>query len=1220
MSSEENPQETKNEELKTNIELIANENMDIMNETYKNFNSIKYNNEELNKFKDTILSILKERDKIYLDKLIEYKIKSEKIKSDFDSMNKISISNFAKIVETQAKITSRLDQLNNYESFVSKTNDKLISHEVRLNNIREDFSIATQKYDKIYLDNLELPGFIGRCAKYKNCQVFFLEVIQDLAKLNKYREKSIIDLKMYKDKLETIISSMNTILDNNNASQIKYINETKDKILKDCGNMFNDVRENIKEIRVENSKYAVDLISQSMDMTKKWDKIEKIKADIFENFNYNINKYQMLTDDTIKSFDEFKVEYGVIRRKFLELSEFIKDVRFRKNIGDNVKKKEIKEMVKKLLRRRKSLDAKDIKLLNDISNIENIDYKKYYNIDNNQNEENNDDRSNSLKVSKNGKSETSRNNNRNNKKHKSISKEVLVNNMNQSAESTREHRISIKNPFASNITGKDRIDYSLNVSPLNIKNLKKDNNSAIFCNINNSNLSANNRKEIIHAKFKNELNVNEKRSNNFKNDANKGNKEQVETNKKINEKICSNQNLKEKNKEIKIDLKNNESKNSLNKLNKSKNIINDYQSIKLKEEKSNIKNKIIEKEMDFNEESQQEKKDTDNNNDTQNNEINIQDNTQENNTIIESNINNDNNDNNDNNNNNDNNDIKANKNEKKEKLEPIPKNIKNEKNDKNNKNDEVSQISLSRVMSFRSNIECKPSLIDDSSTISDGYVANSVRNYKNNNNIGLSSEKSLSFISDNNNVNRFLLNDIKLEHNDNDKIIKELASELEQSTAKKDKLASNKKDIESKFKNVCSSIEPINLSRKTGQNLSMDNKPKESDMVGNNNYKNQIYEYKDKNNNKNNNILNNALNNDNINKNINELNLTKTTQEEDHNNNITNINNSNLNELIPNKVIVDDNNNSHNINKSINDSNINISNLNPIKMNNEFYLNDNNSNNFNKKLHAVDQKLLNLELYTKEKILDLISQINLIKKNFKLPLKEPFPKEKINADLNPLNRTQFNDKYRTFNNSLLNNQNPNNYQNSFLLEKNKENIPNNIASNSQYVYNSNINLEKKRYSLREVNPKSILSTKAYKNGINIANKNTFLSNKKQSNIMTENNNSMRTTNEIIDEANTKIKHNMNNDINHKFLKEVEKKTDAVNILKNSINDEFYNKSSNKSLNYGQSRNSFAYSNSSFNGAEIKLVDLNKLANNHLPKRLYPISVNENDYFVPLNSK
>ena len=33
----------------------------------------------------------------------------------------------------------------------------------------------------------------------------------------------------------------------------------------------------------------------------------------------------------------------------MELAEFIKDVRFRKNIGGNVKKKEVKQMVKKML-------------------------------------------------------------------------------------------------------------------------------------------------------------------------------------------------------------------------------------------------------------------------------------------------------------------------------------------------------------------------------------------------------------------------------------------------------------------------------------------------------------------------------------------------------------------------------------------------------------------------------------------------------------------------------------------------------------------------------------------------------------------------------------------------------------------------------------------------------------------------------------------------------
>jgi hypothetical protein len=288
-------------------------------------------------------------------------------------------------------MTSRLDQLADYENFVNKTNEKLVSHEVRLTNIRSDFSLATQKYDKIYLDNLELPGYIGRCAKYKNCQVFFLDVIKDLAKLNIYREKNIIDLKMYKDKLETIISSMNSILDNNNESQIKYINEMKEKILKDCKSMFESVSDSMKEIRVENSKYSVDLIKTSMDLSKKWDKLEKIKEELLEKFNYDVNKYQMLTDDTIKSFEEFKNEYGVIRRKFMELAEFIKDVRFRKNIGGNVKKKEVKQMVKKMLKKRKSFEGEKVQLLSDITSIENIDYKKYYNFDSNDELENNND-------------------------------------------------------------------------------------------------------------------------------------------------------------------------------------------------------------------------------------------------------------------------------------------------------------------------------------------------------------------------------------------------------------------------------------------------------------------------------------------------------------------------------------------------------------------------------------------------------------------------------------------------------------------------------------------------------------------------------------------------------------------------------------------------------------------------------------------------------------
>ena len=440
-----------------------------MQETYNKFNSMNYSTDELNIFKDNILSLLKERDKIFLNKLNEYKTSLEKINYEFISQNKLSNTKFSKIIDTQAKMTLRLDQLSDYENFVHKTDEKLVSHEVRLTNIRSDFSLATQKYDKIYLDNLEVPGYIGRCAKYKNCQVFFLDVIKDLAKLNIYREKNIIDLKMYKDKLETIISSMNSILDNNNESQMKYINEMKEKILKDCKSMFESVTDNMKEIRVENSKYSVDLIKTSMDLSKKWEKLEKIKEELLEKFNYDVNKYQMLTDDTIKSFEEFKNEYGVIRHKFMELAEFIKDVRFRKNIGGNVKKKEVKQMVKKMLKKRKSFEGENVRLLSDITSIENIDYKKYYNVDNNDEAENSDNNNENNNKDNNNNNENNNNKKDNNNRSRSLNQKYKKNN-NKDKDKDKEREKNIEKNKAKNKNNN-------NSTPREIKQKKEMNQS-----------------------------------------------------------------------------------------------------------------------------------------------------------------------------------------------------------------------------------------------------------------------------------------------------------------------------------------------------------------------------------------------------------------------------------------------------------------------------------------------------------------------------------------------------------------------------------------------------------------------------------------------------------------------------------------------------------------------------------------------------------------------
>ena len=1129
-----------NNDKRTESILITEENINLMNESYKKFNSMIYSNEELNKFKDNILSLLKERDKLYIRKHLEYKTKTEKIQTDFKHSINLTHINFNKIIETQAKITSRLDQLDNYESFVSKTNDKLVSHEVRLNNLRDDFSYSTQKYDKIYLDNLELPGFIGRCAKYKNCQNFFLDIIQDLAKLNKYKEKSIIDLKMYKDKLETIISSMNSILDNNNTSQIRYINETKEKILKDCDKMFESIRENMKEIRVENSKYSVELISKSMELTKKWDKIETIKNDLLERFNYSINKYQMMTEDTIKSFEEFKKEYSIIRRKFMELAEFIKDVRFRKNIGENVKKKEIKEIVKKILKKRRSFDAKDIQLLTDISNIENMDYK---NFEEKNDENNNENRS--LTLNHNDKSRKRNNISSIKKKnsHKILKEIIYKKALNQSAEGSKIQKMNIKNPLNSNENNNDTFNpNSINITPINISK-NKSKISEIVYNINNNYINSN----------KNDNNFDRKKSNDLPNISNKKEKEK---NKKLIEKM-----KKEKNNEIII----NDYNNRQIEINQNKN-----KSMNIKEESYN-KNKPIENVLKIEEKRQNINKEQ------INNEKNIKL------DIIGNN--------------------KSNENSQK-------KEISNQFTGNNNivKCDEVSQKSLSRIMSFKSNTEIKPTLNEETSTISDiNNVNNSVQNNKNNN-IGLSSEKSFSFISDKN-LNRFLINEVQL--GPNDKIIKELASELEQSTAKKEKLASNKKEIEKKFKKVCSNIEPINLLVKKEKSIKIDCNP-----IENSNF------------NKEQNINDNYKN---------EFQTNKILEEGDNTFNNILINNKNFNDLNNNNLIYDNNNINNNNKNGNNNEYINA--LNPIRTNNEVIINETyNTSIFNKKFHAYDQKLLNLELYTKEKILDLIAQINLLKKIYNPAINDSFFSEKSYLDSNKKssnirNKTQPGGKFKNFNNSYFSNSNYKNQNSPFNIEKNKENIPNNINSNCQNLFGYS-NFGKKRNSLKNgksANTKSsLINSKIPKNNFN----SIHFNNIKNNNLNENNNNgilmnSVKSDNikEIIDGNVVKNSQNNNNkNIIQKFSKNEEKRAESCkgNMLKynnSNFNENVNNKNLDNNLNIGSSRNNFAYSSSSFKGTEIRLVDLNKLVNQQLPRNnLYPVNIMEKDYFVALNTK
>ena len=77
--------------------------------------------------------------------------------------------------ETQA-FKNKTEKINDLIAVSKKNSDQIMTIEIKMNSLQKEFSNACYKYDKIYLDNLVIPGTIGDYCRYKNLKEY-LEVI-----------------------------------------------------------------------------------------------------------------------------------------------------------------------------------------------------------------------------------------------------------------------------------------------------------------------------------------------------------------------------------------------------------------------------------------------------------------------------------------------------------------------------------------------------------------------------------------------------------------------------------------------------------------------------------------------------------------------------------------------------------------------------------------------------------------------------------------------------------------------------------------------------------------------------------------------------------------------------------------------------------------------------------------------------------------------------------
>ena len=299
-------------------------------------------------FKDDILKDLKTIQKNISEKfdmsnsLIKEKLEAYDRKMELYNEKIIKVTN---LVISDKDLKEKIDKLvqNKLE-----LKDQILTNEIKFSNLEKQFQERVGKIEYILTDSVVYPSIIGPKSKYKTFHELIDYVLFQLNQNIVYREKNALDVTSYKAKLENISQSLkiqlDTIINNTNQFTTKSVNELEERV-KGMLSLFDD---RLKDVRVENLNYIKNLEQFYKDLKEDFKRLVNMKNNLYNKFNAEVFNMKRDNIQVVKLFGNYKREFNLMKDRLTKLSEFIKDVRFRINIGQEIKRMEFYNMANQI--------------------------------------------------------------------------------------------------------------------------------------------------------------------------------------------------------------------------------------------------------------------------------------------------------------------------------------------------------------------------------------------------------------------------------------------------------------------------------------------------------------------------------------------------------------------------------------------------------------------------------------------------------------------------------------------------------------------------------------------------------------------------------------------------------------------------------------------------------------------------------------------------------
>ena len=302
-------------------------------------NKIDLPSNELLNLKEEIFSEIRNTEKNLIEQINKkwYKVDSTN-KSLLENINLIK-DNHSRIIESITLQKLQLEKISDYESFKNKISSMTTTHEVRINSILDDISNFKTKFEKMLLDNLTVPGFIGPSSQYKSLQEYLSYHIFEFSKIKNEKDQLKIELKECKNKIDNFIKNLVSLNDSSISKCIVYIDNkvnTLNEFMKTTLSNFEKKNSEMKQGMIYSQQKLFENVKTHM---KNFDNVLELKNDIslamenkFKEFDIKLNEIgeiNLKIDEKEKKIQNLVNNLNALDKKLKEINSNLKETKFK---------------------------------------------------------------------------------------------------------------------------------------------------------------------------------------------------------------------------------------------------------------------------------------------------------------------------------------------------------------------------------------------------------------------------------------------------------------------------------------------------------------------------------------------------------------------------------------------------------------------------------------------------------------------------------------------------------------------------------------------------------------------------------------------------------------------------------------------------------------------------------------------------------------------------